>query len=147
MKFLRNSISGFLIAAAIVLLASAPGLQARPGAGGSFTLPFDARWGKANLPSGDYTFSVEELTFEGAVFIAQGSQTIAVVRPQEFNEREDQSKKPELICLRHDGKVTIRALRLPNVGTFYFALPKEVKDLVAQQSKSVESVTVEMTLQ
>jgi hypothetical protein len=43
--------------------------------------------------------------------------------------------------------VTIRALRLPNVGTFYFALPKEVKDLVAQQSRSVESVTVEVTLQ
>jgi hypothetical protein len=99
MRSSRNFISAFLMAAAIAFLVVAPGLQARPvGAGGSFTLPFDARWGKANLPSGDYTFTVEELTLEGAVFIAQGSQTIAVVRPQEFNEREDQSKKPELIA-------------------------------------------------
>ncbi|MGA9630369.1 MAG: hypothetical protein WA369_09770 [Candidatus Acidiferrales bacterium] len=50
---------------------------------------------------------------------------------------------PELVCIRHDGKVSVRALKLPRVGTFYFALPKDLKALVAQQPQLIETVQVE----
>jgi len=143
MRGSRNWIAGAVLLAVIALGAAAPGLHARP-AGGRFNLPFDARWGKSVLPTGEYSFSVEHVSLDGAIFIAQGPLTIAVVHAQGFNDHENKSEKPELVCLRHDGKVTIRELRLPNVGTYYFALPKDMQSLVAQKSQSVETVTVEV---
>ena len=146
MRGSRNWIAGAILLAVIAFGAAAQGLHASP-AGGRFNLPFDAQWGKSVLPNGEYSFTVEQVSLDGAIIIAQGTQTIAVVHAQAFDDHENKSEKPELVCLRHDGKVTIRALRLPNVGTYYFALPKDMKSLVAQQPKSVESVTVEVTLQ
>jgi len=50
-----------------------------------------------------------------------------------------------LVCIRQHGNVTVRALRLPHVGTFYFSLPKQLTVLVAQQPELIETVSVEVS--
>jgi hypothetical protein len=145
MKVSWKCFSGVVLTAVIALAMIAPGLHAGPAARGKFTMPFDAHWGRTTLRTGDYTFSVNHITSDGTILVYRGTQAMGIVFPQEFNDRDNQSKNPELVCIRHDGIVTVRALRLPNVGTFYFSLPKELKTLVAQQPELIETISVEVS--
>jgi hypothetical protein len=136
-------VSGVVLTAVIAFGMLAPGLQAGLRAGGKFKLPFDAQLGKMALPTGDYTFTVEGLSLDGKIVVHREDRTVGVLRPQMFDDHDNKSTNPVLICIRHDGNVTVRALRLPGVGTFYFSLPKELKTLVAQQPQLIETVSIE----
>jgi hypothetical protein len=140
-----KSVSVFILITVIAFGMIAPSLQAGPAARGSFKLTFDAKWGRTTLRAGDYTFSVDHITSNGMIFVYRGSQAVGLVHAQVFNDDESQSKNPELVCIRHDGNVTVRALRLPHVGTFYFSLPKQLTVLVAQQPELIETVSVEVS--
>jgi hypothetical protein len=120
-------------------------LQAGPGASGKFKLPFDAQMGIMALPTGNYSYTVDGLSSDGKIIVYRENHAVGILRPQTFSENGNQSKNPALLCIRHDGHVAIRALRLPKVGTFYFSLPKELSVLVAQQPQLIETVSVEVT--
>lgn len=119
-------------------------LQARPATMGRFTLPFDAQWGMVALPSGEYTFAVDHLATSGTIFVYRGNEAVGVVRPQELENGGNADGAGHLLCVRHDGKVTVRALELPQVGTYYFSLPRDLDTLVAQQPQLVETVSIQV---
>jgi hypothetical protein len=144
MRDIWKRVSGVVLSAVIAFGMIAPGLQAGPAAGGKFKLPFAAQWGKVALPTGDYTFSVDHITLNGTILLYRGTQAAGILRPQTF-DAGDGSKSSELVCIRHDGKITVRALRLPKVGTFYFALPNDLKVLVAQQPQLIETVSIQVS--
>jgi hypothetical protein len=137
--------SGFVLIAVIAIGMIAPGLQAGPAFAAKFTLPFDAHLGKMALPTGAYSFSLDHAGLNGVILFRQGDRAVGMVLPQVFDNHQNQGKNPVIICIRHDGKVTVRALRLPSIGTFYFALPKELEGLMAQHPKLIETVSVEVT--
>jgi hypothetical protein len=139
----RKWVSGVVLSAVIAFAVIAPGLQASPAAALGFKLPFDAQWGEKALPTGDYTFLVDHFSSNGMIFVYRGGQAVGIFHPQIFEGLESQSKRAELVCIRHDGNVTVQALRLPHAGTFYFYLPKELKALVAQDPKLIETVSIE----
>jgi hypothetical protein len=137
---------GFAIALAIGFGVSLPRLQAQTeSAAGKFKLPFDAKLGSLSLPTGDYKFSVHSGSLNGRLYIYRGPDAVGIVLPQSFSGVEDKGENPVLICIRHDGNTTVRALKLPNVGTFYFALPKDLQTLVAQQPQLIETVSIQVT--
>lgn len=143
MNSVRKRISGVVLSAVIAFGMIAPSLQAGPvAASGQFKLPFSAQWEKVGLQSGDYWFSVNHITVDGVICVYHGTQAVGLVRPAEFDSSNNQSKNPELVLVRHDGKVAVRALSLPRVGTFYFSLPKDLKTLVAQGSQTIEIIHV-----
>lgn len=143
MNSVRKRISGVVLSALIALAMIAPSLQAGPvAASGQFKLPLSAQWEKVGLQSGDYWFSVDHITANGVICVYRGTQAVGMVRPAEFDSSKDQSKNSELVLVRHDGKVAVRALTLPRVGTFYFSLPQDLKTLVAQQSQTIETIHV-----
>jgi hypothetical protein len=145
MKASSKWVSGIVLGAVIAVLAIAPVLKAAPPASGKFTLPFDAQWGeKMALPTGEYTYSVNHLSSNGLIWVYRGKQAVGIVIPQVFETEEIGSKNPELVLIRHDGKTSVRALRLPGVGTFYFHLPKELNTLVTEQPRLIETVTVQV---
>jgi hypothetical protein len=144
MKAFSKKASAVLLIAVLAFGILAPALQAQVAAAGKFKLPFDAQWGRITMPTGDYTFVVEHASLGGKIAVYRDGQVIGRVLPQMFNDTETQSKNPVLVCLRHDGDVTIRALRLPGIGTFYFYLPKELKALAAQQPQLIETVSVQV---
>jgi len=138
-------LSAIVLSAVVAFGLIASGLQAAPAAGGRFKLPFAAQWGEAALSTGDYTFLVDHFSSNGMIFVYRGKQAVGILHPQIFESNESHSEKSELVCIRHDGKVAIRALRLPQVGTFYFSLPKDLKVLVAGQPELIETVSVEVS--
>jgi hypothetical protein len=144
MKDVWRSVSAIVLSAGIAFGVIAPDLQARV-AGGQFKLPFDAQWGEVALPTGSYTFSVDHVASTGTIIIYRGSEAVGFVHPEMLDSHENQSQSPTLICIRHDGKVTVRALRLPNRGTFYFPLPKELNALMAQQRQLIETVSIQVS--
>jgi hypothetical protein len=140
-----KSISGIVLGALIAFVVIAPRLQAGPAARDRFVLPFDAQWGKILLPAGVYTLSVDHLNSNGTIRIDRGDQGVGIMLPQLFDYTQNKSKNPELVCIRHNGVVTVRALRLPQVGTFYFPLPKDLKVTMAEQPQMIETVSLEAT--
>jgi hypothetical protein len=147
MKDIRKRVSGMLLSAVIAIGMIAPGLQAWPSAAGKFKLPFDVQLGeKMALPTGDYTFLIDRSAgSNGTILVYRGNQVVGMALPQTVDRDEKQGDKPVLVCIRHDGKVTVRALRLPQVGTFYFPLPKDLKVLVAQQPQLIETVSIQVS--
>jgi hypothetical protein len=143
---MKGSRKGVLWAALVAVIAIGtvvPGLQAGPATAGRFKLTFDAQLGKTALPTGDYTFSVDRNAGSyGLVRVYRGTESVGIMVPQGLDTYHGQRENPALLCIRHDGKVTVRALRLPNIGTYYFQLPKDLKTLVAQQPQMIETVQV-----
>ncbi len=134
------------LGAVIAIAAILPGLQAGPMSAGRFKMPFDAQLGKTALPMGDYTFTVNRTEGSyGLIRVYRGSESVGIMVPQELDIYHGQGQNPALLCIRHDGKVTVRALRLPGIGTYYFQMPKELQTLVAQQPKLIETVPVQVS--
>ncbi len=147
MKCSSKGILWLALAAAITIGAIIPGLQAEPSAVARFKLPFEAQVGATVLPAGDYTLSIDGTGGAyGTIVMYREGRALGFMVPQNFDIYRGQDEKPAaLLCIRHDGKVTVRALRLPKVGTYYFQLPKELKMLVAQQPELVETVPVQVS--
>ena len=84
---------------------------------GSFTLPFEARWGSAILPAGDYTFKMDMVR---APFLAQiyGKDGSVLVLAQSVTDRANPAQS-ELILVPRAGKYTVRALNLAGVGLVF----------------------------
>lgn len=119
--------------------------QARPATMGRFTLPFDAQWGMVSLLSGEYTFTVDDLSPNGTIVVYRGPEAVGFVRPRDLESVGNADGAGHLLCVRHDGKVTVRALELPQVGTFYFSLPRDLNTLVAQQPQLIETVSIQVS--
>lgn len=145
MKVSKKGILWVALSAVIAIGAIVPGLKAGPSAEGRFKLPFDAEAGKMTLATGNYAFSVDRSAGSyGLVRVYRGTESVGIMVPQELDSFHGQSQNAALLCIRHDGKVTVRALRLPNIGTYYFQMPKNLKTLVAQQPQLIETVPVQV---
>jgi hypothetical protein len=144
MKDIWKSTSAVVLSTMIAFALTALDLQARV-AGGQFKLPFDAKWGEVALPTGGYTFSIDHIASNGVFTIYRGSQALGFVRPEMLDDKENRSQSATLVCIRHDRKLTVRALRLPHRGTFYFPITKELSALVAQQPQLIETVSISVS--
>ncbi|HEY6903146.1 MAG TPA: hypothetical protein VI216_02480 [Candidatus Acidoferrales bacterium] len=146
MKGSKKGILWAALVAVIAIGAIASGLQAGPSEEGRFKLPFDAQVGKMTLQTGDYTFSVDRADGSyGLIRVYRGTESLGIMVPQELDSFHGQFGHAALLCIRHDGKVTVRALRLPNIGTFYFEMPKDLQTLLAQQPQMIETVPVQVS--
>jgi len=144
MKGARSWISGIALIAVLALVVIAPGLHAQPAANLHFQLPFDANWGRMTLSTGDYSFAVDHYSANGLIFVFRDNRAVGITHPESFDSTESKSDRAELIFVRHDGKVSVRSLRMPGVGTFYFTLPKELSNLAAKEPRLLETITVDV---
>jgi hypothetical protein len=143
MKGSWRTICGVLLGVVMACAMFAPRLLADPAAQGKFTLPLEAQWGKKALAAGNYTLSIDNHTSMPMIWIAHEGRNASVVLPQSFDYRQNTSKNAELVCIRHDGVLTVRELRIPQVGTYYFNLPKNLKVLMAEQPQMIETLPVQ----
>jgi hypothetical protein len=135
---------GAVLVAVTACAVIAPRLQATTAVQGKFTLPFDAKWGKVSLHAGDYKVAINNYSSMATVVISQSGRNVGITLPEVFDYTENKSKTAELVCIRHNGIVTVRELRLPQVGTYYFPLPKELKVMAAQQPQMIETVSLQL---
>ncbi|MBV8809428.1 MAG: hypothetical protein JO033_12210 [Acidobacteriaceae bacterium] len=53
---------------------------------GSFTLPVQTEWGRAVLPPGNYTFTLDRATLDGHMLIRRGNDGVALLMAQGMEE-------------------------------------------------------------
>lgn len=126
-------------------------------AGGSFGLPFEARWGGATLPAGHYTFAVIRSMAGGEMVRVDGEakgSAHAFIMAQ-VGDPSPSTNKSQLVCIRHGNIGAVQALVLKGLGeTLYFSLPKNEQEyvqnrtgksraLLAQGPEMIERVPVE----
>ncbi len=138
-----RSISKFLFGIALlVAIFVAPARSQNYVKGGTFTLPFEARWGQVMLPAGTYSFLLAG-GYNSQIIIQQGTRYRGIVPVFDFSGRD--AKKLEhgsLLCVRHNATYSVRALNLPEKGTFYFPVSKDKNQTVAQAPELIQSVPV-----
>ena len=90
---------------------------------GAFNLPFEAHWGLATLPPGDYWFKLEPP--EGLLLLYRGNRPVAIVHAQTFANKV--SGRSTLIVVNEKGGATVRELLLPRIGMALYYAPYKPK--------------------
>ncbi len=127
LKSVRILLLAVLAAGLSASLASAQEYQ------GKFTLPFEASWGGAVLPAGDYTFRVNASEGPCMVAVSQGRQIVALILTS-GTTRGEVAGSSALIAVRSAGSSHIRALQLAEAGlVLEYSPPKAERQILAQQ--------------
>jgi hypothetical protein len=138
-NFVKVVLLAVLAAGLSASLASAQDWQ------GTFTLPFEARWGLATLPAGEYSFQLDPYVSPYTVTI-RGAGRSALVMARYASDRK-LSDNSQLLIVRSGGKAQIHALQLvgPQLGVvFFYALPKGERNYLAQAPQLIQRVPILM---
>ncbi|MFB3924084.1 MAG: hypothetical protein ACE145_20365 [Terriglobia bacterium] len=132
----------------LVATCLAPGLLSAQDYRGTFTLPFETRWGPATLPAGNYTFTINA---GKAPYLARirGENGEAIVMAAEMSDRQTVGRS-ELVLVRRGRQGTVRALTLaiPAIGSpeggvvFVYARPKGEQPLLAQGPELIQRIPI-----
>ena len=110
---------------------------------GKFTLPFEARWGLAVLPAGDYSFRVNASQMPYVVSVSQGLRHVALIIADGGASKAEVAGSSALIAVRSAGSYRIRALQLEEVGVVLeYMPPKAERQILAQQPVLFQRVPV-----
>ena len=106
-----------------------------------FTLPVETRWGKAVLPPGTYTVTLNSQAFPNIASV-QGERTHILVMPSVV----DAGHAPgpcKVFIARFNGKARIRSLQLGTIGaTYWYAVPKSELELLAHTPVLMEGLPI-----
>jgi hypothetical protein len=140
-----NRTSSRVVRSLVLTVASAfifAGIASAQVCKGQFTLPFDARWGRATLPAGDYSFTLNSAGQPSIVKIEQGNRNIALVMAQSATA-SDASRESELIVTRSGGSARIRVLHLAELGEdLRYAAPKAEGREMASAPELIQRVPI-----
>lgn len=138
-----KTIRGLMTLAALSVMVLALGATGAKGQAnysthfaGTFTLPFEAQWGKMTLPAGDYTlqYGLNDIG-HGLVVVrgaAKGSPYGSIIAGP---LGETSAKQNAIVCVRDGNTLIVRALDMPSIGqSVDFTLPPGAK-LVAHNGK------------
>jgi hypothetical protein len=120
----RTSIRATLFATALLAAWSfASVANAQVALQGKFSLPYEARWGQAVLPAGDYLLSITSTASPAMVVIqdAKSHQQVAMVAPQ-TREVSRNGGTALLVGTRGTQRV-IHSLRLAELGEVFISDP------------------------
>jgi hypothetical protein len=107
-------------------------------------LPFEAQWGNAVLPAGDYSFTVDRATNTAIVSIRGEAGPVGWILNQ-GNHDQQTLDRSELVVVRSGEKYTIRALRLAELGlTLEYSVPKAKRQLIVQAPQLLQRIPVTM---
>lgn len=143
-----NSTRSFTLVRILLLAVLAAGLSASLAnaqeLGGKFTLPFEARWGRATLPPGDYSFNLNTAVAPYTVTV-RGEKCEAMIIPMGSSD-SGVSGHSELIAVRSGGKYRIRGLHLGKMGlVFTYGAPKAERQFLAQAPELIRRAPIAMT--
>jgi hypothetical protein len=109
---------------------------------GKFTLPFEASWGQAVLPAGDYSFRVNPSQEPCVAVISQGGRAVALIATSDTTKGEVAGSRA-LIAVANEGGYRIQALRLPEAGVVLnYNAPKAERQLLAQKAAPPQRVVL-----
>ena len=101
---------------------------------GKFTLPFEARWGKAALPAGEYSFSVDGGCATCPLQLTRGNSTVAMILA--WGQNVKSSGHANLTLVRG----TVRTLSLPEIGVVLYYNSPQPKRLTAPEERELARI-------
>jgi hypothetical protein len=101
---------------------------------GKFTLPSAARWGRATLPAGDYSFKLDSVNGPSMLRLYRERKGVAMIMAQSQNKND--SGTAELTVVRG----TVRALNLPEIGLVLQYAPQYRKHLTAPEEREIARI-------
>ena len=106
---------------------------------GKFTLPFEARWGVATLPPGDYTFSLDNPGTASRLVLFRGRKGVAQILNQSYDTTAPTGRS-RLTVIRNSAGNTVRDLRLPELGMILHYAPHQAKPKGAAGEREIAEV-------
>ncbi len=142
MKTIRSRSLVKTLVLVTILCGSASLAAAQSAIKGEFTLPFDAHWGKAVLPAGDYTFDLRSAQTPKVIQI-RGQGTNVLVMAQGATDLPSLTEDSALVLVRSGGNHIVRSLRLGPLGMSLFYAPHKGEPMgVAQAPELIQRVPV-----
>jgi len=137
MKQMTAILSGAL---AVILLMAAVA-SAEPVYQGKFTLSSPVRWGKATLPAGEYSFTLNTTSLPAFIAIRGNNGASAFVMPIEINRRSLQGPSALVVSVRGN-QATVRSLRLAEAGLVLQYQPTPQKGKGVEEAATEQQITV-----
>lgn len=111
---------------------------------GTFTLPFEAKWGSAVLPAGDYTLSLREGdTFAGYTVFLRGEGKNAIILPVTTTNQKGESSHSKLILVSTGGRYVVRSVEVAELGlTLDYHVAKSGTKQMANQRGFMRQIPV-----
>lgn len=124
---------------ALAATVASVGLLSAQDAKGTFTLPFEVRWGTAVLPAGDYSFKIDNTDYTVTI---RGENQAAMVLSL-ARSIDNHAGSNALIIARHGKRGTVRALRLAEQNVvFTYPAPKGEPRTLAQAPELLQRIPV-----
>ncbi len=104
---------------------------------GKFTLPYQVQWGKAILPAGEYSFSLDPAAPSRLTLHRQNHAAVISVMflmPRRISEG-NAGKKSVLLIEREGDRSTVRALRLAERNVVFEYVAPETETREAREGK------------
>jgi len=105
---------------------------------GKFTLPFEAHWGRATLPPGDYSFTLNKATLDGTITLFRGANAVALISCQGGEEKR--FDRSELILVGNSASRSIRELHLAKIGVILSYWPYKPRGNKAAAEREIAQV-------
>lgn len=113
---------------------------------GKFTLPFEAKWGLATLPPGDYAFRINPAVAPYTVQVQREGKGVAIITASDGRSESGPSGQSQLIVVRRGKKGTIRALQLAEAGVVLsYTAPKAERQLLAQAPELIQRIPLSVS--
>jgi hypothetical protein len=123
MKSIRSFTLLNLAVGSLLAICFNSGLASAQTLAGTFSLPFEAHWGLATLPAGEYSFKVDGVGREAQVRVFRGADTVVTLLNQGFDTT--QPHEVTLTVVRNSAGNFVSDLSLPAIGqVFHYATPK-----------------------
>jgi hypothetical protein len=144
MKMNRSLIKSLVVTVA-ALCWSAGLASAQSAIKGEFTLPFEARWGQAVLPAGEYSFDLASTRVPEVVQIRGEGKNVMIMAQGTSDIRTSENSA---LTVAQIGDVhVVRSLRLAPLGvTLHYAPHKVQPQAVAQMPEHIEGVPVRVAV-
>jgi hypothetical protein len=123
MKSIRSFTLLNLAVGSLLAICFNSGLASAQTLAGNFNLPFEAHWGLATLPAGDYSFQVEGIGRDAKVRVFRDGNSIAYMVNKGYDTNP--SGKYSLTLVKSSAGNFVRDLNIPEIGqVFHYATPK-----------------------
>jgi hypothetical protein len=120
---------------ALVLCLAASQGKAQGTYKGQFTLPFEARWGLAVLPPGEYTISMDLDAANNYLVVRGEGKTALIVGI--VTDRKDISDHSQLTLVKTASGYRVQTLEAGEAGmTLTYSVPKSKRDREAEELHS-----------
>ncbi|HTD43002.1 MAG TPA: hypothetical protein VK687_02430 [Bryobacteraceae bacterium] len=140
MKSMRNFTLLKLAMGSLLAICFNAGFANAQTVAGKFTLPFEAHWGQATLPAGDYSFWLEKGPYP-KIQVFRDNKGVAFVVDKGYGA--ETSASPSLTVVRYGAAYFVSDLNLPGIGkVLHYAPNRSARTSAAAERQIAQLIPV-----